>query len=435
MTYPIKITEVHALEIIDSRGNPTVETHITAQGGGITVKGRGAVPSGASTGKFEAVELRDGGKRYCGKGVQGAVDNVNNIIAPKLVGMDILDQCGIDGMLISLDGTHNKGSLGANATLSVSIAAAVTGAKALGIPLYRYLGGFNGKELPLPMMNIMNGGKHADNTVDFQEFMIMPTGAATFSEAMAMCCEIYHALQSVLKEKGLSTGVGDEGGFAPDLATAQEVMDNILLAVERAGYKPEKDIMLAMDAASSELYGEDGLYHFEGEGVTRSSEELVEYYGQLCDRYPIISIEDGLAEEDWEGWQLLTKRLGSRIQLVGDDLFVTNTKRIQRGIELGCGNSVLIKINQIGTLTEAFNAIAMAQKNNMTAIVSHRSGETEDTTIADIAVALNCGQIKTGAPARTERTAKYNRLLNIEWELGDKGLFPGMNAFYNLHRH
>ncbi len=434
MTNFIKITEVHALEILDSRANPTVEAHITAQCCGRTVCGYAAVPSGASTGKFEAVELRDGGERYCGKGVQKAVENINTLIAPKLIGMNLLDQTAADHLLLSLDGTPNKSGLGANATLAVSAAVAVTAAKALDMPLYRYLGGFNAKQLPLPMMNIMNGGKHADNTVDFQEFMIMPVGAETFSDAVRMCCEIYHKLQSVLKEKGLSTGVGDEGGFAPNLATAEEVIDNILLAVEKAGYKAGSDIMLAMDAASSELYKGDGLYHFEGEGVTRTSEELVSYYESLCDKYPIISVEDGLAEEDWDGWKILTNRLGNKIQLVGDDLFVTNTERIQKGIELGVANSVLIKINQIGTLTEAFNAISMAQKNNMTAIVSHRSGETEDTIIADIAVALNCGQIKTGAPARTERTAKYNRLLRIEHELGKCALFSGEKAFYNLKK-
>lgn len=434
MTNFIKITEVYALEILDSRANPTVEAHVTAQCCGRTVCGHAAVPSGASTGKFEAVELRDGGERYCGKGVQKAVENINTLIAPKLIGMNLLDQTAVDELLLSLDGTPNKSGLGANATLAVSAAVAVTAAKALDIPLYRYLGGFNAKQLPLPMMNIMNGGKHADNTVDFQEFMIMPVGAGSFGDAVRMCCEIYHKLQSVLKEKGLSTGVGDEGGFAPDLATAEEVIDNILLAVEKAGYKAGSDIMLAMDAASSELYKDDGLYHFEGEGVTRTSEELVDYYESLCDKYPIISIEDGLAEEDWDGWKILTHRLGNRIQLVGDDLFVTNTERIQKGIELGVANSVLIKINQIGTLTEAFNAISMAQKNNMTAIVSHRSGETEDTAIADIAVALNCGQIKTGAPARTERTAKYNRLLRIEHELDKCAIFPGEKAFYNLKK-
>ncbi len=440
MTNYIEITDVYALEVLDSRANPTVEAHISVYHDGRIISGCACVPSGASTGKFEAVELRDGGSRYKGKGVLCAVNNINDIISAKLIGMNVLDQTAIDNMLISLDASPNKARLGANATLAISMAAAATAAKALDMPLYRYLGGFNAKQLPLPMMNIMNGGRHADNTVDFQEFMIMPVGAPTFGEGLRMCCEIYHSLKDVLKSKGLSTGVGDEGGFAPNLPTAYEVIDNILEATEKAGYKPGLDIMLAMDAAASELYGDDGLYHFEGESratgseneIARTSKEMVDYYENLCSTYPIISIEDGLDEEDWEGWRLLTERLGSKIQLVGDDLFVTNTHRIKKGIDLGVANSVLIKVNQIGTLTEAFDAVTLAQKNNMTAVISHRSGETEDTTIADIALALNCGQIKTGAPARTDRTAKYNRLLRIERELESCGEFCGRKVFYCL---
>ncbi len=438
MTNFIEITDITANEILDSRANPTVEAAVSVKYGGRTICAHAAVPSGASTGKFEAAELRDGGRRYMGKGVKKAVENINTVIAPQLKGMNVLDQCALDAALIALDGTPNKSALGANAILAVSTAAAKVAAAALDIPLYRYLGGFNTKRLPLPMMNIMNGGRHADNTVDFQEFMIMPTGAASFSEGVQMCCEIYHSLKAVLKAKNLSTAVGDEGGFAPNLPTAYSVIDNIIEAAEKAGYKAGSDIMLAMDAAASELYGEDGLYHFAGESVSagsdvaRTSDEMIAYYEDLCSRYPIISIEDGLDEEDWDGWQRLTEKLGDKIQLVGDDLFVTNTKRISKGIELGCGNSVLVKINQIGTLTEAFDAIELAQKNNMTAVISHRSGETEDTTIADIALALNCGQIKTGAPARTDRTAKYNRLLNIEKELGRKAEFEGMRSFYNI---
>lgn len=432
-----EITDVSAIEILDSRANPTVEAHINVWVGGKIISGSACVPSGASTGAFEAMELRDSGERYLGKGVLTAVNNVNNIIAPRLIGMNILDQTAIDSLLIQLDSTPNKARLGANAALAVSLACAVTASKVLDIPLYRYLGGFNAKQLPLPMMNIMNGGKHADNTVDFQEFMIMPTGAPTFSEGLRMCCEIYHTLKKLLKSKGLSTSVGDEGGFAPNLPTANEVIDNIIEAVEKAGYIPGEDIMLAMDAAASELYGDDGLYHFEGESkctgneVRRTSAEMIKYYEELCAKYPIISIEDGLDEDDWEGWKQLTQSLGDKIQLVGDDLFVTNTKRIKKGIELTTANSVLIKVNQIGTLTEAFDAIELAQKNNMTAVISHRSGETEDTVIADIALALNCGQIKCGAPARTDRTAKYNRLLRIENELGENAVFYGKNALKN----
>jgi enolase len=438
MPKQFKITDITAIEILDSRANPTVEAHISAEVNGFEVCGYASVPSGASTGKFEAMELRDGGGRYCGRGVLSAVNNIKHIIAPKLIGVDVTNQTEIDRIMLDLDGSPNKSRLGANATLAVSLAAAVTAAKALNIPLYRYLGGFNANTLPLPMMNIMNGGRHADNTVDFQEFMIMPVGANSFGDGVRMCCEVYHSLKSVLKSKGLSTGVGDEGGFAPDLATAEEVMDNIIEAVELAGYGMGNNFMLAMDAAASELYGENGLYRFEGESrakgieVVRSSEEMVEYYEKLCEKYPIISIEDGLAEEDWSGWQLMTKRLGHTVQLVGDDLFVTNTERIKKGIQLNTANSVLIKVNQIGTLTEAFEAVKLAQRNNMTAVISHRSGETEDTTIADIAVALNCGQIKTGAPARIDRGAKYNRLLRIEKELGKSAVFDTSEVFYNI---
>ncbi len=432
----IEITDVHAREILDSRGNPTVEVEVIVED---SVVGRAAVPSGASTGAFEAVEMRDGGSRYVGAGVQDAVNNVNDVIADAIIGMNALDQVAIDTKMIDLDGTPNKAKLGANAILGVSMAVAKAAAEALKMPLYQYLGGFNAKTMPVPMMNIMNGGKHADNTVDIQEFMIMPVGAPTFKEALRMCAEIYHNLKSVLKGKGLSTAVGDEGGFAPDLATADDVIDLIKEAVEKAGYKWGEDIKIAMDPASTELYDEkDGKYHFPGESkmlgkeVVRTSEEMVEFWKALCDKYPIISIEDGLAEEDWEGWQLLTKELGGKVQLVGDDLFVTNTQRLQKGIDLKAGNSILIKVNQIGTLTETFNAIQLANRNNMTAVVSHRSGETEDATIADIVVAVNAGQIKTGAPARTDRVAKYNQLLRIEEELGDVAEYLGLKAWFNL---
>lgn len=433
----IEILDVYAREILDSRGNPTVEVEVLVEG---EYMGRAAVPSGASTGQFEAVEMRDGGDRYVGKGVQQAVDNVNNIIAEEIIGMNVLDQVSIDKKLIELDGTYNKGKLGANAILGVSMAVAKAAAEALQMPLYQYLGGFNAKQLPVPMMNIMNGGKHADNTVDFQEFMIMPVGAPSFKEALRMCAEIYHNLKDVLKSKGLSTAVGDEGGFAPDLPTPDAVIDLIKEAVEKAGYGWGTDIKIAMDPATSELYGDDGKYHFPGESkmlgreIVRTSEEMVELWKALVAKYPIISIEDGLAEEDWTGWQLLTKELGDKVQLVGDDLFVTNTDRLKKGIELKAGNAILIKVNQIGTLTETFNAIQLANRNNMTAIVSHRSGETEDTTIADIVVAVNAGQIKTGAPARSDRVAKYNQLLRIEEELVDAAEYPGINAFFNIKK-
>jgi len=432
----IEILDVYAREVLDSRGNPTVEVEVTVDGG---IMGRAAVPSGASTGAFEAVELRDGGERYMGAGVETAVENVNSIIADEIIGMNALDQVAVDKAMIELDGTPNKAKLGANAILGVSMAVAKAAAAALDMPLYQYLGGFNAKTMPVPMMNIMNGGKHADNTVDLQEFMIMPVGAESFKEALRMCAEIYHNLKKVLKGKGLSTAVGDEGGFAPDLATPDEVIDLIKEAVDKAGYKWGEDIKIALDPASTELYNEeDGKYYFPGESqmagkeIVRTSEEMVEMWKALCEKYPIISIEDGLAEEDWEGWQLLTKELGGKVQLVGDDLFVTNTKRLQKGIDLKAGNAILIKVNQIGTLTETFDAIQLANKHNMTAIVSHRSGETEDATIADIVVAVNAGQIKTGAPCRSDRVAKYNQLLRIEEELDDVAVYPGIKAWFNL---
>ncbi|NLK21608.1 MAG: phosphopyruvate hydratase [Epulopiscium sp.] len=436
----LEILDVFAREVLDSRANPTVEVEVIVDAEGRQVLGRAAVPSGASTGAFEAVELRDGGDRYVGKGVQNAVDNVNNIIAEEIIGMNALDQVAIDERMIELDGTPNKAKLGANAILGVSMAVAKAAAEALDMPLYQYLGGFNAKVLPVPMMNILNGGEHADNTVDLQEFMIMPVGAKTFSEALKMCAEIYHNLKKVLHDKGLSTAVGDEGGFAPDLASSEEAIQVIIDAVEKAGYKPGDDIRIAIDAAASELYDEEtNKYHFPGESkmkgqeVVRTSEEMVAYYEELANKFPIISLEDGLNEEDWEGWKLLTERLGSRIQLVGDDLFVTNTERLSRGIEEGVANSILIKVNQIGTLTETFNAIQMANRAGMTAVISHRSGETEDATIADIVVAVNAGQIKTGAPCRSDRVAKYNQLLRIEEELDDVAQYLGLDAWFNLN--
>ncbi len=424
------IIDVFAREILDSRANPTVEVEVYLEGGAM---GRAAVPSGASTGAFEAVELRDGDKeRYLGKGVQNAVDNVNNIIAEEIIGMNALDQVGIDELMIELDGTHNKSKLGANAILGVSMAVAKAAAEQLGLPLYQYIGGVNAKVLPVPMMNILNGGEHADNTVDIQEFMVMPVGATSFRDAVRMCAEVFHNLKAVLKAKGYNTAVGDEGGFAPDLKTNEEAIEVILEAVEKAGYKPGEDIRIAIDAAASELYGEDGNYHFPGEGVVRTTEELVDYYVGLADKYPIISLEDGLDEEDWAGWKLLTEKLGNRIQLVGDDLFVTNTERLSKGIQLETANSILIKVNQIGTITETLDAIQMANRAGYTAVISHRSGETEDTTIADLAVAMNAGQIKTGAPSRTDRVAKYNQLIRIEEELGDLAQYPGLSAWFNL---
>lgn len=425
------ITEVYAREILDSRGNPTVEVEVCLEDGAV---GRAAVPSGASTGVHEAVELRDGDKeRYLGKGVTKAVDNVNDVIAEALIGLEATRQTEIDELLVRLDGTPNKGKLGANAILGVSMAVAKAAAASVGLPLYLYLGGVAAKELPVPMMNILNGGQHADNNVDIQEFMIMPVGAKSFSEALRMNAEIYHNLKALLKEKGLSTALGDEGGFAPDLKCNEEAIEVILEAVVRAGYKPKEDIVIALDVASSEMY-EDGKYNLAGEGLVKTSAEMVDYLAALCEKYPIISIEDGLAEDDWEGWKALTERLGDKVQLVGDDLFVTNEERLVSGIEKGVANAILIKVNQIGTLTETFNAIETAKRAGYTCIISHRSGETEDTTLADIAVAVNAGQIKTGAPARTDRVAKYNQLLRIEEDLGKAAKYNGMKVFYNISK-
>lgn len=425
------IADVYAREVLDSRGNPTVEVDVLLESG---AQGRAIVPSGASTGAYEAVELRDGDKsRYLGKGVLNAVKNVNEIIAPEIIGWDALDQVGIDKKMIELDGTPNKGKLGANAILAVSMAVARAAADAIGVPLYVYLGGFNAKTLPVPMMNILNGGAHADNNVDIQEFMVLPVGAKTFSEALRMGTEIFHNLKAVLQGKGLNTAVGDEGGFAPNLGSNEEALATIIEAIEKADYKPGEDVMLGMDVASTEFF-KDGKYHLEGEGKTFTSAEFVDFLADLVEKYPIISIEDGCAEDDWEGWKLLTDRLGDKVQLVGDDLFVTNTARLSEGIEKGVGNSILIKVNQIGTLTETFDAIEMAKRAGYTAVISHRSGESEDSTIADIAVATNAGQIKTGAPSRTDRVAKYNQLLRIEDELGDIALYGGRDAFYNLNK-
>ena len=423
------ITEVYAREILDSRGNPTVEVEVCLEDGAV---GRAAVPSGASTGVHEAVELRDGdAERYMGKGVTKAVDNVNDIIAEAIIGLEATRQTELDELLIRLDGTPNKGRLGANAILGVSMAVAKAAASSVGLPLYLYLGGVAAKELPVPMMNILNGGQHADNNVDIQEFMIMPVGAKSFSECLRMNTEIYHNLKALLKSKGLSTALGDEGGFAPNLKCNSEAIDVILEAVEKAGYKPGKDIMIALDVASSEFY-EDGKYNLAGEGLVKTSDEMVDYLADLCAKYPIISIEDGMAEDDWEGWKKLTKKLGKKVQLVGDDLFVTNEERLVEGIKKGVGNAILIKVNQIGTLTETFNAIETAKRAGYTCIISHRSGETEDTTLADIAVAVNAGQIKTGAPARTDRVAKYNQLLRIEEDLGKAAKYNGKAVFYNI---
>ncbi|ADQ07051.1 enolase [Caldicellulosiruptor hydrothermalis 108] len=433
MKVDLSITAVKAREILDSRGNPTVEVEVVVNDEFV---GRAAVPSGASTGIFEAVELRDGDKkRYMGKGVLKAVENVNEVIAPEIIGMNALNQVEIDKLMIELDGTENKSKLGANAILGVSLAVAKAAANALGLPLYQYIGGVNAKYLPVPMMNILNGGKHADNSVDLQEFMIMPVGAKSFSEALRMCAETFHHLRNVLKARGYNTTVGDEGGFAPNLKSNEEPLEVIVEAIEKAGYTPGKDIAIALDPATSELYNEeDGKYHFEREGKVRTKEEMVEFWVKLVEKYPIVSIEDGVAEEDWEGWKMLTEALGNKIQLVGDDLFVTNTKRLAKGIKLGVANSILIKLNQIGTLTETLEAIEMANRAGYTAVVSHRSGETEDTTIADLVVAVNAGQIKTGAPSRTDRVAKYNQLLRIEEELGSIAVYPGMNAFFNLKK-
>ncbi|MDO4267876.1 MAG: phosphopyruvate hydratase [Eubacteriales bacterium] len=424
----LQIEKVIGREIIDSRGNPTVEAEVVLSDGTVA---RGAAPSGASTGEFEALELRDQDKsRFGGKGVLKAVENINTVINEGLKGMDPSDVYAVDGKMIALDGTKDKSKLGANAILAVSIASARAAAESLGIPLYRFLGGVNGNRLPLPMMNILNGGAHAANTVDVQEFMIMPAGAASFKEGLRWCTEVFHALAALLKERGLATSVGDEGGFAPDLGSDEEAIQCILEAVKRAGYEPGKDFVLAMDAASSEWKsGVKGEYLLPKCGKRFTSQELVNHWKELCEKYPIYSIEDGLDEEDWEGWQHMTKELGGRIQLVGDDLFVTNTERLKKGIESGCGNSILIKLNQIGTVSETLEAIKMAHKAGYTAIASHRSGETEDTTIADLAVALNTCQIKTGAPSRSERVAKYNQLLRIEEELGASAVFLGMDAF------
>ena len=435
----LEIIEVHGREILDSRGNPTVAAVVTVKDKetGRCTKGMAAVPSGASTGQFEAVELRDGETRYFGLGVQHAVKNIDEKIAGVLLGENALEQIHIDRILRETDGTDNKSNLGANAMLAVSMAVARAAAQALGLPLYRYFGGISPRLLPVPMMNILNGGKHAANTVDFQEFMIMPVQAETFAEGLRICAEIYHNLKKLLEEKGLSTGVGDEGGFAPDLPDAESVLDLLVEAIEASGYVPGQDIRIAMDAASSELYNEKtGMYHFPGESklkgeeVLRDTGEMIAYYEHLVEKYPIISIEDGLDENDWDGWQELTKRLGEKIQLVGDDLFVTNTKRLDAGIKLHCGNAILVKVNQIGTLSEAFEAVEMAHKNGYKAVISHRSGETEDTTIADIAVALNAGQIKTGAPCRSDRVAKYNRLLAMEEELKDVAAY--MEPFHKI---
>jgi enolase len=419
------IVDVYAREILDSRGNPTIEVDVTLEDG---TMGRAAVPSGASTGAFEAVELRDGDKqRYLGKGVLTAVENVNSIIGPEVEGLNPFDQPGLDRTLIELDGTDNKGKMGANAILGVSLAAANAAAESVGLPLYQYLGGVNAKELPVPMMNILNGGQHADNNVDIQEFMIMPVGAANFKEALRMCAEVYHTLKTVLKKKGLATSIGDEGGFAPNLESNADALRAIVDAIKQAGYVPGEQIALSLDVAATELY-KDGRYHLESEGLKKTSAEMIDYYENLLNQFPIISIEDGLAEDDWEGWRLMTERLGQKVQLVGDDLFVTNPVRLARGIKEKCANSILIKLNQIGTLTETLDAIEMAKRAGYTAVVSHRSGETEDVTMAHVAVAVNAGMIKTGAPARTERVAKYNELMRIEEELGDSAVYRGRDA-------
>ena len=424
----LEIEKVIGREIIDSRGNPTVEAEVHLAGGAVA---RGAAPSGASTGEFEALELRDGDKyRYCGKGVSKAVENINTVICSTLRGMDASDIYAVDQAMIKADGTKDKSNLGANAILAVSIACARAASEALELPLYRFLGGINATRLPVPMVNILNGGAHAANTVDVQEFMIMPAGAGSFREALRWCTEVFHALASLLKEKGLATSVGDEGGFAPDLGSDEEAIEYIFEAVKKAGYEPGRDFVLAMDAASSEWKGEKkGEYILPKCGKRFTSAQLVEHWKTLCEKYPIYSIEDGLDEEDWEGWQMMTEALGDKIQLVGDDLFVTNTERLEQGIRMGCGNSILIKLNQIGSVSETLEAIKMAHKAGYTAVTSHRSGETEDTTIADLAVALNTCQIKTGAPSRSERVAKYNQLIRIEEELGEGAVYPGFSAF------
>ena len=424
---------VYARELLDSRGNPTVEVEVALESGAV---GRAIVPSGASTGAFEAVELRDGDKgRYIGKGVEKAVANVNEIIAPELEGMDAFDQPAVDALMIELDGTHNKGKLGANAILGVSMAVARAAAEELGLPLFQYIGGVNAKQLPVPMMNILNGGEHADNSVDVQEFMILPVGAKSFREGLRMGAEVFHSLKKVLSERGLACGVGDEGGFAPNLGSNREALELIVEAIEKAGYKPGDDVRLGLDVAATEMYDkETKLYDLKHEGKKLTAEQMVDLYEEWVNNFPIVTIEDGLDEEDWDGWKVLTERLGKKVQLVGDDLFVTNTERLERGIEAGVANSILIKVNQIGTITETLDAIEMAKRAGYTAVISHRSGETEDTTIADLAVAVNAGQIKTGAPSRTDRVAKYNQLLRIEEMVGEQARYCGMKSFYNLKK-
>ena len=424
---------VYAREVLDSRGNTTVEVEVALESGAV---GRAIVPSGASTGAFEAVELRDGDKgRYIGKGVEKAVANVNEIIAPELEGMDAFDQPAIDALMIELDGTHNKGKLGANAILGVSMAVARAAAEELGLPLFQYIGGVNAKQLPVPMMNILNGGEHADNSVDVQEFMILPVGAKSFREGLRMGAEVFHSLKKVLSERGLACGVGDEGGFAPNLGSNREALELIVEAIEKAGYKPGDDVRLGLDVAATEMYDkETKLYDLKHEGKKLTAEQMVDLYEEWVNNFPIVTIEDGLDEEDWDGWKVLTDRLGKKVQLVGDDLFVTNTERLERGIEAGVANSILIKVNQIGTITETLDAIEMAKRAGYTAVISHRSGETEDTTIADLAVAVNAGQIKTGAPSRTDRVAKYNQLLRIEEMVGEQARYCGMKSFYNLKK-
>ncbi len=428
--YVRTIVSVKGREILDSRGNPTVEVEVVLDDG---IMGRAAVPSGASTGMYEAVELRDQEARYEGKGVLKAVDNVAAIIAPEILGMDAGDQVALDRLMIDLDGTENKSRLGANAMLGVSLAAAKAAAAFYGMPLYQYIGGVNARRLPVPMMNILNGGKHADNNVDIQEFMVMPLGADTFARGLQMGTEIFHSLKKVLKKKSLNTAVGDEGGFAPNLTSNMQAIDVIMESINAAGYEPGKDVWIALDPAATEFY-HDGVYYLAGEGKKLSSQEMVDFYAMLVEQYPIISIEDGLAEDDWSGWQAMTQRLGQRVQIVGDDLFVTNTKRLQMGIEQGAANSILIKLNQIGTLTETLDAIEMARKAGYTSVISHRSGETEDTTIADLAVATGVGQIKTGAPSRTDRVAKYNQLLRIEEDLSPYSVYGGAGVFFQLKR-
>ena len=424
---------VYAREVLDSRGNPTVEVEVVLESGSV---GRAIVPSGASTGAFEAVELRDGDKgRYIGKGVEKAVANVNEIIAPELEGMDAFDQPSIDALMIELDGTNNNGKLGANAILGVSMAVARAAAEELGLPLFQYIGGVNAKQLPVPMMNILNGGEHADNSVDVQEFMILPVGAKSFKEGLRMGAEVFHSLKKVLSERGLACGVGDEGGFAPNLGSNREALELIVEAIEKAGYKPGDDVRLGLDVAATEMYDkETKLYDLKHEGKKLTAEQMVDLYEEWVNNFPIVTIEDGLDEEDWDGWKILTDRLGNKVQLVGDDLFVTNTERLERGIEAGVANSILIKVNQIGTITETLDAIEMAKRAGYTAVISHRSGETEDTTIADLAVSVNAGQIKTGAPSRTDRVAKYNQLLRIEEMVGEQARYCGMKSFYNLKK-